>query len=140
MTEFTKNDSGKLQWSLLPFEQVEEVVRVLMNGAEKYQRDNWKKCDDTNRYVDALLRHVIAYKNGQKNDTGEGGDGLPHLAHAVCNCLFLMWFDANEKSCNTSEKSCNTCKHYELLRICYKAPACYILTGEYRFWEKQNEK
>jgi len=97
MTEFTKNDSGKLQWSLLPFEQMEDVVRVLMNGAEKYSRDNWQKCDDTNRYVDALLRHVIAYKNGQKNDTGKDGDGLPHLAHAVCNCLFLMWFDSNTK-------------------------------------------
>lgn len=131
--EFKKNDNGKLQWSILPFEQLEDVVKVLMNGADKYSRDNWQKCNDANRYVDALMRHIIAYKNGQKNDTGKDGDGLPHLAHAVCNCLFLMWFDANEKSCKT-------CKHYNAPRICDKAPMCFISTGEYRFWEKENEK
>ena len=95
--DFTKNDTGKLQWSILPFEQMEDVVKVLMNGAKTYSRDNWQNCDDKNRYVDALLRHVISYVNGEKNDVGQGGDGLPHLAHAVCNCLFLMWFDTNEK-------------------------------------------
>ncbi len=94
-SDFVKKDKGKLQWSMLPFEQMEDVVKVLMNGAEKYSRDNWQKCDDPNRYVDALFRHIVAYQNGEKNDTGEGGDGLPHLAHAVCNCLFLMWFDSH---------------------------------------------
>ena len=59
--DFVKNDKGKLQWSLMPFEQLEDTVRVLMKGAEKYSRDNWKKCDDVNRYKDALMRHVTAY-------------------------------------------------------------------------------
>ena len=95
--KFTKADNGKLQWSLMPFEQLEDVVRVLMNGAEKYSKDNWKKCDDTTRYVDALERHVVSYIKGEKIDVKEkGGDGLPHLAHAICNCLFLMWFDKQE--------------------------------------------
>ena len=94
--DFTKNDTDKLHWSILPFEQVEDVVRVLMKGAKVYSRDNWQNCDDTNRYIDALLRHVISYVNGEKNDVGQGGDGLSHLAHAVCNCLFLMWFDKKE--------------------------------------------
>lgn len=98
---FTKNDSGKLKWSLLPFKELEDVVKVLMKGAEKYTPDNWKKCDDVNRYKDALMRHVVAYIEGQKIDSvGSGGDDLPHLAHAICNCLFLMWFDnpAEEKA------------------------------------------
>lgn len=91
---FTKADNGKLQWSLMPFEQLEDVVRVLMKGAETYSKDNWKKCDDTTRYVDALERHVVSYIKGEKVDVKEkGGDGLPHLAHAICNCLFLMYFD-----------------------------------------------
>ena len=93
MDSFNKDDGGKLRWSLLPFELMEDVIKVLMNGAKKYGDDNWKKCDDTKRYVDALMRHVTAYTKGQKNDTGKGGDGLPHLAHAICNCLFLMHFD-----------------------------------------------
>lgn len=95
-SEFKKNDEGKLEWSLLPFEQLEDVVRVLMNGAEKYSRDNWKKCDDVNRYKDALMRHVVSYIEGEKFDKGKDGDNLHHLAHAICNCLFLLWFDKKE--------------------------------------------
>ena len=93
-SQFVKKDSGKLKWSLLPFEELKDVVKVLMRGAEKYSADNWKKCDDTTRYKDALMRHVIAYVSGDKMDEEFG---LSHLAHAVCNCLFLMWFDKNKK-------------------------------------------
>lgn len=89
MSDFVKNDEGKLQWSLMPFEQLEDTVRVLMKGAKKYSRDNWKKCDDVNRYKDALMRHVTAYIKGEEKDPE---DNLPHLAHAICNCLFLQWF------------------------------------------------
>ena len=92
MNDFVKNDEGKLQWSLMPFEQLEDTVRVLMKGAEKYSRDNWKKCDDINRYKDALMRHVTAYIKGEEKDPE---DNLPHLAHAICNCLFLQYFDNN---------------------------------------------
>ena len=91
---FIKADSGKLQWSLLPFEELKDVVRVLMLGAKKYTPDNWKKCDDVTRYKDALMRHVISYVNG---DTTDDESGLSHLAHAVCNCLFLMYFDNTKK-------------------------------------------
>ena len=90
---FIKADSGKLQWSLLPFNELKDVVKVLMLGAKKYSPDNWKKCDDTKRYKDALMRHVISYVSGNERDEESG---LSHLAHAICNCLFLMWFD-NQK-------------------------------------------
>lgn len=90
---FVKADSGKLQWSLLPFEELKDVVKVLMLGAKKYSPDNWKKCDDVKRYKDALMRHVISYVSGDERDEESG---LSHLAHAICNCLFLMWFN-NQK-------------------------------------------
>ena len=89
---FVKGDNGKLQWSLMPFEQLEDVVQVLMNGAKKYSVDNWKKCTELNPYKDALMRHVVSYIKGEKNDSE---DNISHLAHAICNCLFLMWFDKN---------------------------------------------
>lgn len=91
---FVKADSGKLQWSLLPFEELKDVVRVLMLGAKKYTPDNWKKCDDVTRYKDALMRHVISYVSGDETDEESQ---LSHLAHAVCNCLFLMYFDNTKK-------------------------------------------
>ena len=90
---FKKNDQGKLQWTLMPFEQLEEVVRVLMKGAEKYGKDNWRNCDNINRYKDALMRHVVSYNKGERNDPE---DNLPHLAHVICNCLFLMYFNSVE--------------------------------------------
>lgn len=95
MSDFIKKDNGKLQWSLMPFEQLEQVVKVLMKGSGKYSRDNWKKCDDVNRYKDALERHVVAYIKGEKIDSE---DNLSHLAHAICNCLFLMYFDDEDKA------------------------------------------
>ena len=98
MNDFIKADEGKLQWSLMPFEQLEDVVRVLMNGAKKYSKDNWKKCDDVTRYKDALMRHVVAYCKGEALDPE---DNLSHLAHAICNCLFLQWFDNNGISTKT---------------------------------------
>ena len=93
-SDFVKADSGKLQWSLLPFEELKDVVRVLMLGAKKYTPDNWKKCDDVTRYKDALMRHVISYVSGDETDEESQ---LSHLAHAVCNCLFLMYFDNTKK-------------------------------------------
>lgn len=96
--KFTKSDNGKLKWSLLPFAEMKDVVKVLMKGAEKYSPGNWQNCDDLTRYKDALMRHVVSYVEGDKIDKiEEGGDGLPHLAHAICNCLFLMWFDNRKR-------------------------------------------
>lgn len=91
---FVKNDSGKLQWSLLPFNELKDVVKALMLGARKYTPDNWKKCDDVTRYKDALMRHVISYICGE---TIDDESHISHLAHAVCNCLFLMYFDNTKK-------------------------------------------
>ena len=38
-----KFDFGKAQWSLLPWDDVEQIVRVLEFGAKKYTPENWKK-------------------------------------------------------------------------------------------------
>ena len=83
-----KHDAGKLDYSLVPWDGLEDVVRVLMFGAKKYDRHNWRKVpDSTERYRAALLRHVIAYAQGEENDPETG---LPHVAHAVCCSLFLL--------------------------------------------------
>jgi hypothetical protein len=86
-----KFDSGKPQWSLLPFEALEEVVEVLTSGAKKYAPNNWKYVPDADdRYMDAAFRHITAYMQGNKYDNETGNN---HLAHAVCCLLFKLWFD-----------------------------------------------
>lgn len=88
-TDFQKADQAKRQWSLLPMRALEPVVDVLAHGAKKYSVDNWMKCDDIQRYKDALARHFVAYQAGEWDDPDSG---LPHLAHLGCNCVFLLWF------------------------------------------------
>lgn len=83
-----KDDDGKRDWTLLPLDALEQVVKVLEHGARKYGRDNWKKLEDLEaRYRKALWRHNVALTRGEKLDPETG---LPHLAHIVCSCLFIM--------------------------------------------------
>lgn len=86
-----KYDNGKLQWHLLPIEPLRQIVRVLQHGAEKYEPNNWQKLENPReRYYNALLRHIFAWRDGEKYDTDSG---LHHLAHAGANIIFLIWFD-----------------------------------------------
>lgn len=83
-----KADAGKPRWSLLPWRAMRDVVAVLEYGARKYAPDNWRTVRPfQERYGDALLRHVVAYAEGEERDPESG---LPHLAHAAVNCLFLL--------------------------------------------------
>ena len=91
---FTKHDSGKLRFDLLPVDAVEQVVRVLTYGAVKYTPNNWRKVDDLARYHAAALRHIFAWAKGEKTDPESG---LPHLAHAACCLLFIVELDKREK-------------------------------------------
>lgn len=83
-----KFDDGKLDWALLPFESVEEIIKVLMVGAKKYKRDNWQMVEDGDtRYFNAAMRHITSWKRGEELDPETG---LQHLAHAGCCLLFLI--------------------------------------------------
>jgi hypothetical protein len=86
-----KFDGGKLEYGLLPPLALEETVKVLTFGAQKYERDNWQKVPDAKRrYFDALQRHVWAWKRGEQIDQESG---IHHLAHAMCCLMFLYEHD-----------------------------------------------
>jgi len=93
-----KHDSGKPRWSLLPFREVEEIVDVLTFGSTKYDDHNWKIVENgggrDGRYFNAMMRHIAAWKNGERMDQESGKS---HLAHAGCCLLCLMWFDTEEE-------------------------------------------
>lgn len=54
-------------------------------GAKKYSRDNWKKGLPTEQIIDALLRHLKAYHNGELVDE----DGGEHVDAIVWNAVVL---------------------------------------------------
>lgn len=84
--KFQKFDENKLRWSLLPWDTMQLVVKALEFGAKKYGDENWKKCEDTTRYSDAMLRHWRAHCGGEYLDTDSG---LPHVILMVANVLFF---------------------------------------------------
>jgi hypothetical protein len=86
-----KYDGGKSEYGLLPPHALEETVKVLTFGAQKYERGNWIKVPDSKRrYFDAMERHIWAWKRGEKIDPESG---LHHLAHAMCCLMFLYEHD-----------------------------------------------
>jgi hypothetical protein len=90
----------KLRWDLLPVREIEEVVKILTFGAKKYNDNNWKEGRDVkseDRYFAAMMRHLVAYRKGELIDPESG---LSHLSHAMCNVLFLMYFQNEDSSGN----------------------------------------
>jgi hypothetical protein len=85
-------DQAKLDWSIIPMEALEEVVRVLEFGAQKYHRDNWRTGDGFrySRVVNSLLRHTYSWMKGEDLDPESG---FSHLAHMGCNVLFLLYYN-----------------------------------------------
>lgn len=80
-----KDEKGKIEWTLVPWEGMKEVAKVLKYGADKYTADNWRKVPPY-EYQKSLLRHVIDYQK----ESLDPESGLPHLAHAICCALFLL--------------------------------------------------
>lgn len=96
MEEGRKFDTGKLRWDLLPLDCIEEVVKILTFGAEKYEPNNWQLVENgEDRYFAALMRHLTASRLGQKIDNESG---LSHMSHVMCNVVFLLWLEKHGKS------------------------------------------
>jgi hypothetical protein len=93
----TKHDSGKADWSLVPFEALEDMVKVLEFGANKYSRNNWRENGGFKwlRICNSTLRHLFAFMRGETLDPESG---ISHIAHAQCNLLFLAYYIQNSKS------------------------------------------
>jgi len=87
---FMKFDTNKLRYSLIPTTAMEAMASVLTYGAKKYKADNWKLVDDDSRYIDALYRHLEAWRAGENTDSESG---LSHLSHAITNMAFLIYLN-----------------------------------------------
>lgn len=82
-----KADAGKPKLRFVPWEIVNDIAYVREYGVKKYHAvDSWKEVEPE-RYVDALLRHTIAFAQDPAGDDEESG--LPHLWHVACNVAFL---------------------------------------------------
>ena len=79
--------------SYLRADFIVEMARVLAFGAEEHGSDNWKKAPESEArdiYLNALLRHALAYAKGNQHCVK---DGQYHLAQIAVNAMFLFYFD-----------------------------------------------
>lgn len=91
-----KNDraDGKLRWDLLPLAEIEDIVRVYTEGAKKYADNSWQDIPDGfNRYLGALMRHLVAYTKGERYDK----EGFMHLSAVCWNAIALLYYDKHNK-------------------------------------------
>lgn len=86
-----KYDEGKPRMDLVTrgFPKVLTTLGTILGfGAKKYRADSWRQVPNgVSRYEAAAMRHFIAHSSGEKLDPESG---LPHLAHAICNLMFVM--------------------------------------------------
>ena len=93
MSEATKNDKGKVPLSILTRESLEAEARAFEYGARKYDRNNYKDGMAWTRMLDAALRHIIAFNDGEDLDKESH---LCHLAHAKACLAMLIYYYENK--------------------------------------------
>ena len=81
-------NQGKLEWSLVDFDSLEGLVRVLEYGKDKYARDNWKLGMPVTQVTESLMRHLFAFAKGEDVDAESG---CRHISHVMCNVMFLEY-------------------------------------------------
>tara|TARA_B110000285_G_scaffold224802_1_gene282091 strand:- start:3275 stop:3832 length:558 start_codon:yes stop_codon:yes gene_type:complete len=91
--EGMKFDQGKPDYSLVPFAALDEVVKVLTHGADKYGRFNWEKVEAI-RYQAATMRHFSKFMQGEKIDPDSD---IHHLAHAITSLMFMLDLELRDK-------------------------------------------
>jgi hypothetical protein len=116
-----KGQAGSLKapLGLVPPYAMEQTAWVHKLGAEKYGPWNWREtgvCAST--YVNAILRHLNAWRDGESLDPESG---ITHLAHIACSANILMdaevcgklQDDRNKRPDETEEGSPKVVASYE---------------------------
>ena len=76
----------QLNYILTAPHAVKGLSQVFEFGAKKYARNNWQKGLKITEVMDSLLRHLMAYQNGEEVDSDSG---LKHVHHITWNALIL---------------------------------------------------
>ena len=83
-----KERGNKPMIHLIDTDTIIGMAEVLTLGAKKYEANTWQNVEDPiNTHYDALMRHLLAWKNGEINDKESG---LSHIKHVLTNAMFLL--------------------------------------------------
>jgi hypothetical protein len=81
-------NNGKPKWSLINYESLIPLIRVLEFGANKYAPDNWKKEMEPKEILNSLQRHLADLMDGK---TVDEESGLPLIGHIMANAMFYSY-------------------------------------------------
>lgn len=95
MEKGTRYNEGKPKWSLVHYQSLEPMIRVLEFGANKYGVGNWQKGLNKKEILESLQRHLAALMDGEEFDSETG---ISHMGHIQCNAMFYNYMDRIEKN------------------------------------------
>lgn len=76
-----------------PTDVMKAATEVFDYGRKKYAEWNWAKGMVWSAVIGCATRHLIQMIDGEAVDLVEnGGSGLPHLGHVMCNLLMLSTY------------------------------------------------
>jgi len=108
MSEGTKHDQQKMDWSLLPLEFVEDLVPVFTLGEQRYTYENWRKDfgpDYQRRFIAALKRHLDEVERHGSLAINEKDGDVYHLAQVAWNALTLLYHAKAKETPNEGHPS-----------------------------------
>lgn len=80
----------KVDMTLLPFDALSEVAKVMQFGCTKHGRGSWKTLNYDYQYLLAkTYRHLGDWGMGKDKDDESD---VTQLAHAACNIMFLIYY------------------------------------------------
>jgi hypothetical protein len=85
--ETTTNEQGGKQsrldyrFDLIDAKALFELAKVMHEGAQKYERDNWRKISAED-HLNHAVSHIFAHLAGDEQDD--------HLSHALCRCHMAL--------------------------------------------------
>jgi hypothetical protein len=82
-------NKGKIPLDMVPESIIEAIAKVLQKGAEKYEKNNWRRGMSWETVYGCLQRHLFKYHSPHHSDIDEE-TGLPHIFLAACNIAFLI--------------------------------------------------
>jgi len=82
-------NSHKAELHQVPTSLLNGVAKVLMYGAQKYEKGNFRRGMKWTIPYDCLQRHMMRWLDGEELDDESG---LPHLYHAAANIAMLIEF------------------------------------------------
>ena len=83
----SRNDIGKIRLDLIPPEALLELGEVFGEGAVTHGDDNWKKGMPNSVVVNHMLRHLLLYLKGDREEL--------HIGKVMFGCCVLIWNEEN---------------------------------------------